>query len=154
MSLSAAQKLQAQQNIDVFGTALTFVSPGNPTGTNSAPGVMMGYGASCAITPVYSTRVQALFDFQFLAGSVISGTAQMRFGTGAAPANGAVVTGTVFGSSRTSVIAVAGANEPASLNGIVTGLTRGTAYWFDLALSTGSGSTVSVQALNCTLREV
>jgi hypothetical protein len=45
---------------------------------------------------------------------------------------------------------VAGASfsEGIAISAIVTGLTPGTAYWFDLTLATGSGNTVSLNSLD------
>lgn len=153
-SFSAAQKAQALQNLGLDATPVTFATPANPSGTTSATGVMMGLGASSTITPSFSGRVEISFDFSFTAASIISGVAQIRYGTGAAPANAAALQGTALGAQRAGVIAVASGQTPASSRAVVTGLTKGTAYWFDLSLSTGSGSTVSITAINCVIREI
>ena len=73
----------------------------------------------------------------------------MRRGTGAAPTNGAAVTGTQTGADivgdTNNVAGAAGQRLPFCIGGVVTGLAIGTAVWFDAALSTTSG-TASIAA--------
>jgi hypothetical protein len=68
---------------------------------------------------------------------------QVKYGTGSAPANGAAATGTNAGgpnSSFPSASGSAGSTIPYVVGGIITGLTLGTAYWFDVALTNISGA--------------
>lgn len=110
----------------------------DPTGTTSVSGVMMGLGASAHITPVFSSRVLLnITGFLSNTGTGIT-QAQLRWGTGAAPVNGVATTGTLVSQTQSSGVA-AGA-YPASMQAVVTGLTPGTAYWFDIALIAGSGT--------------
>jgi hypothetical protein len=72
------------------------------------------------------------------APGVLSG----RYGTGTAPANAAAVSGTRWGTggSDASINSARSISAPApfSLTQVITGLTAGTAYWFDLTTSTGT----------------
>jgi hypothetical protein len=122
------------------------LTPGNQPGSS---GAMMGHGVGCAITPVYSSRVEVRFQ-----GGIISSATgatvnlQAKFGTGTAPANGAGSTGTSIGSVETATLSSNINSGPpfGGLGGIITGLTPGTAYWFDIFLtaSTGTASLINV----------
>lgn len=152
-SFSTTQKVQAYANLGLDSTAASFATPSNPTGTNSATAKMMGLGSSCTLTPVYSTRVDVSFDFEVTAGSVMNGNVRIRYGTGSAPANGGAATGTAVGAERSITVPVASGAVGGSLRAIITGLSKGTAYWFDLTLWTGSGSTVSLRSIDFVARE-
>lgn len=126
-----------------LGLSLANVSvqatPANPTGTsNTTTGVMMGLGASCNITPAYGGRLRVEFVFTVV-GLGASPVFTLRWGTGTPPTNGAALSGTVLGSSRT-ITAVSGADVTGVLKGIVDGLTAGTNYWFDVAVKAQSGT--------------
>jgi hypothetical protein len=59
----------------------------------------------------------------------------IRYGTGTAPVNGAAVTGTTIGIDGIfNGHATAAGVFPVSVYHIVTGLTLGTTYWFDVAI--------------------
>lgn len=126
----------------------------SPTGTSSTGGqVMMGLGSTCKLTPVYSGRI--LVNFQ--AGVTNSGTSSgnivaLRYGTGAAPANAGAAAGTIVGSAINAQIQSAAVAYPLAESGIITGLTPGTAYWFDLGLQTTAG-TATLQNVSCNAME-
>lgn len=132
-------------------------APGAPTGTTSTTGVMAGVGSTCTITPTYSTRV-----FFMITGVIANNTsgsgsnALLKFGTGTAPTNGAAATGTTIGNAST-FYPTPNANNiyvPFVTQGIVAGLTTGTAYWFDIdQYSTTSGTTTMLQ-ITCTAFEI
>jgi hypothetical protein len=99
-------------------------------------------GLALAYTPTGSGIILIV-----ITGIINSGTASSndtlggRYGTGTAPVNGAAVTGTRFGPAadqeyRPNATGTYGAAM--AITGVVTGLTPGTPYWFDLALSTAS----------------
>lgn len=131
-----------------LSSATLQTGPLSPAGTTSASGVMMGLGAAgCVITPSYSGRVKV--DFQAdISNSVASSgnNVSLRYGTGTPPANGAALAGTQVGSTINGQMQTAAFILPAALTAIITGLTPGLAYWFDLSLSTtgGSGTLTSV----------
>ena len=126
----------------------------NPTGTASLTAKMMGLGSTCTITPLYSTRVHFA-----LAGQIANNTAtdgaigQLTYGTGTAPVNGAANTGTQIG-NYTITGATASTGYPFAISGIASGLTPGTAYWFDTNLAALTGGTATVQNLTCSALEL
>jgi hypothetical protein len=110
-------------------------------------------GSTFTITPTATGRV--LFHIQ---GQVVQSTAgaysniQLRYGTGTAPANAAAPTGT----AGTNLYTIAVGSIVASgfhISAVATGLTKGTAYWFDLVASASSGTTtlqnVNANAVEC-----
>lgn len=140
------------------GTPTVF-QPSNPTGTTSTTGVMMGLGSTCAFTPV-STRVLVSFT-----GTIKNDTngggafIGIRWGTGAAPANGAALTGTLVGGTPqlnpgTSGYSSGGAFFPISQTVAITGLTPGTAIWLDLELGSITTGTSILVNLTCTVCEI
>jgi hypothetical protein len=105
---------------------------------------MMGMGSTFTITPLRSGIV-----FICVAGSMRNNTANaqfaaaLRWGTGTAPVNGAASIGTAF----IEINAHSAFNNqllPACYPGIITGLTPGTAIWFDLQLRAINPCTASL----------
>jgi hypothetical protein len=144
----------AGKGCDVAGAALGGTSAASPSGPGSTSSyTMMGLGYT--ITPVRSGNL-----FLSICGSWHSGSATaagdgasiyITYGTGAAPSNGVAVTGTAAtGAAQLELGAsVTAANyaQPYCVQGVVTGLTVNTAYWFDLAAkaigATGFSPTVT-----------
>lgn len=126
-------------------------SAGSPTGTTSTTQVMAGLGVTCKITPTYSGRVMLQFQGDAFNSGVGNVNVQIRYGTGTAPANGASATGTTVGSQILATSAAGAYRVPIALSAIITGLTPGTAYWFDLGFSasanTGSVENISFSAM-------
>lgn len=102
----------------------------------------MGLGAICTYTPRSSGLVQVTITGMGLTNtSNVNWTLGCRYGTGTAPANGAAVTGTIFGSLGDQPAKNIGGGIPAYFAfTALLALTPSTAYWFDLALSTASAS--------------
>jgi hypothetical protein len=131
-------------------------TPSNPTGTTNTTGVMMGLGSTCKITPVYSSRVFLQFSGIAINTIAINHTLiTSKFGTGSAPANAASVTGTTVGAA---VIAATSSTASAfvpfgGLGGVITGLTPGTAYWFDLYVAASTSGTASIADVTCAAME-
>lgn len=127
-------------------------SPGNPTGTSNTTGLMMGLGTTCKLTPAYSGRIRVSFE-----GTINNNTAnktssiKVYYGTGTAPANAAAITGTQLGGNpqwdQTSSAFQFGFG---GVGGVITGLTPGTAYWFDIALASPVATgTASLTNISC-----
>ncbi len=123
------------------------ISPA-PTGTTSATRVMMGIGAT--ITPK-SFGVVTLN----VAGNLTSDTigdganVDVRFGTGAAPANGDAVTGTkCAGDAILSAAVTVTDRYPFSFVCVITGLTVGTPIWMDAGVLALTGGTASLTQVN------
>lgn len=131
-------------------------TPALSASTASTTLVMAGY--AIAFTP------KATGNVRFLAsGNAATQTAQanvglgVRFGTGTAPVAGAAVTGTVVGVDQTVRPATftTGVLAGFAVIGEVTGLTPGTAYWFDFAYDTSAGADVAqIGNISALLQEV
>jgi hypothetical protein len=106
-------------------------------------------GLAGVITPVRSGKVFVAISGRMNNSTVNNGCSlQIRYGTGASPANGAALTGTTIGgTAKLSGTAGAGFFYPFSLSAVITGLILGTAIWFDLeqyALTGGTASAANV----------
>jgi len=136
--------------------------PTAPASTVSATLVMMGLGTNATGTPAVITptgtglvQVTVTADITTATGAAVI-TYGGRFGTGAAPVNGAAVTGTRFGAAGdpTTTPNAASVRIPIAFTDIVT-LTPGTAAWFDLALATANAAdAASVNNVSITLVEL
>jgi hypothetical protein len=74
------------------------------------------------------------------------------FGTGVAPSNAATASGTSIGPQRQTSQSSTVLLMPFEVGGIVTGLTPGTAYWFDFSQAASAG-TASATGVGCTIKE-
>lgn len=127
-------------------------APSAPTGTTSTAGVMMGLAT--AFTPVVTGKALITITGNMANDTVAYGaSARMRYGTGTAPANGDAATGTGAGSDVSFLAAAAAQRVPFAISEYVSGLTIGTAYWFDLRLSAITGGTASLTNITVTVTE-
>jgi hypothetical protein len=132
-------------------------TPADPAGTASLVGVRMGLAQP--ITPVYTGNI-----YVHICGTLTNSTAtagdgavaQIRMGTGAAPANAAALAGTAYGKPIPSVLERAVANDPHPfcLCAIVSGLTIGTPCWLDISLTATVGGTALAKNLSITAFEL
>lgn len=122
-------------------------TPANPTATTSLTGVMMGLAGS--ITPGNSGRVMINITGTVKTNSSGNGAAtQIRYGTGAAPSNGAALTGTAVG-VLVSQPNMNNSNVYQFVHSvIVTGLTPATTYWIDTSLAAVNGATATMENVN------
>src|SRR5439155_2819066 len=126
---------------------------GNPVGTASTTGVMMGLAGS--ITPNRTGNVLIIISGDIFNNTINDGgTVQIRTGTGTAPINGAALTGTVRGGTPATTAAVGSEKSPFSVNAVVTGLTLGTAVWLDLGVAAVIGGTATVENISISAVEV
>jgi hypothetical protein len=116
----------------------------SPAAVVSTTGLMAGMGSTIAVTPTKSGRlyvhVSGMMQNSNANQTVV---AQLRYGTGAAPAASAALTGTVVSGGLAQYPAlstVANAQVPFGFGVIIPGLAVGTAYWLDLSLSNSGGS--------------
>lgn len=130
-----------------------YVKPANPTGNATAAFLAMGLGAAVHVTPLSSGNVLVSFDMTGTNATATNGfAAEVIYGTGTAPANGAAIPGgaTVLTPARGQLLIPATVVVPISFTAVVPALTVGTAYWFDLAVSSptaaGIASVASVSA--------
>jgi len=115
-----------------------------PAGVVSTTGLMAGMGSTVAVTPLKTGRFYVHVS-GMLQNSVANQnvTAQLYYGTGAAPAASGAIAGTLATGAAAQyplLATVANAQVPFGFGTIISGLTVGTAYWLDLALSNGGGS--------------
>lgn len=109
----------------------------------------MGLGGTIKLTTTTSGPVMCCVTFNMTCdnpGVAYGGQVRLRYGTGTAPTNAAVVTGTILGSLM-EYTTFANTNDkiPVTLFGIVQGLSPATAYWFDVELISIAGiATISI----------
>ena len=121
--------------------------------TTSSTGVHAGL--ALAFTPRGSGRVMVVFTGEGANSSAITDrvVTRIRYGTGAAPANGAALTGTAAGlpqSSRSDN----SLTESIGSHAVITGLTPGTAYWFDVSQACLAVGTVTLTNVLLTVVEL
>jgi hypothetical protein len=121
--------------------------PANPVGSASAVGLMQGLGV--LITPTKTGNIIIVISGNVTVGSNNTGAAfQIRTGTGAAPANGAVISGTAQGTLNSVFMTNAGDVDSFAVNATVTALTIGTTYWIDLTLAVTGGALIAATLTN------
>jgi hypothetical protein len=130
-------------------------TPADPTGTTDTTGKMMGLAG--AITPASTGRVLIIISGNLTNSTATAGDgakAQITYGTGTAPVNGAALTGTAVGNIVSSVLerATAGDLQAFTCQAVVSGLTIGTALWLDIRLAaivggTGQAKNISISAI-------
>lgn len=159
---SNIQPVAINSSTGQLGVAVTVASN---TGNSAAPAatastaayVMMGLGSSWKITPTTFTSVRITINGQLRNDTTGDGiNIIMAFGTGAAPVNGAAVTGTTVGINTifTDLTGLLTNGVPFSKQYIVTSLTAGTAYWFDLQFKAVTGGNASCLNLEFTAQEL
>jgi hypothetical protein len=123
------------------GANYKYVNPSNPTGTKSTSLVFMGLGSSATLTPKFSGRLRIVWNGTGSTSSLTFFKVQPAHGTGTAPSNGSSATSGLDLSAAKSLEAGAAAEgADFTFSYVLTGLTVGTAYWFDIALASGNSS--------------
>lgn len=129
----------------------SIVAPTGPAGTTP---YMIGLGAS--FTPNASGKC-----FIELAGVALNTTGgggsvniSGYYGTGTSPVAGASVTGTQFSITQHILTSANTVQIGFTIIGVIPGLTLGTPYWFDLAISTASGTGAFVKDLQGVAMEI
>lgn len=98
------------------------------------------FGFAGAFTPSISGNALLIISGFYLCNTAtISGTINGRYGTGAAPAHGDLVSGTIFGTISIASLA----RTAYSVYGIATGLTLATPIWIDLSITSNGVNTVN-----------
>lgn len=127
-------------------------TPSDPSATTSTTGVMMGLAG--AFTPTNTGRVLFIVtgDYQSSVPLTDGVTMGIRYGTGAAPANGAAPAGTNCGAANGQTNG-SGYQMPFAVQCEVVNLTVGTPYWFDIALQALVGGTATTKHIVATAVE-
>lgn len=151
-------------NTDNFGTAFGYTTvpnyntlgdrevgnPPSPAGTTSATPLMMGLSAGSGNQPTILKPVNSGNYIVSISGYGTSNTSgdggivQCYYGTGTPPTNGASVTGTALGTSRSYQPGTGVRRFPFYIKTLVTGLSAGTSYWIDCSLGVLGGGTASI----------
>jgi hypothetical protein len=124
--------------------------PVNPGSTTSISLVMAGLGLQ--YTPAVTGKLRVQLVGGGKTATAMAGIAVgLRYGTGSPPGNLAPATGTGFGSQQFFGAPSTSLNGQFALNGVITGLTPGTTYWFDVAFDTtasaDAASLVNISAI-------
>jgi len=136
--------------------AVSFASNANTcTDTTSGTAKMMGFGLTYTTSSSSSGNIYAIltFDGKSPAVSNVNSKWQLAYGTGAAPACNAAVTGTTTAQQYTLNTEAAVALERGESVGVtISGLSASTAYWFDVQVldSTTDSWVYSLPALSVT----
>ena len=129
-----------------------------PTGIGTA-GAVMGLGGT--ITPLYTGTVLLMISGDITNNTGADGAkVQIYYGTGSASANGTACASA--GTTRTAVgqavqqtpVAAAATKIPFHVHAVVTGLTIGTAYWYDACLTAITGGTASIADVTVSAAEL
>ena len=132
----------------------TVAVPGSVTAT-SPTYKMLGLGYNVALAPYLGTNISLT-----VTGSASDATLSdlitliLAYGEGVAPLNGAALTGKQVGTAYTYTQLVASAQMGFNLTAILQGLVLSTSYWFDLAVGTSGGHTVSFGPVNISAFEL
>jgi hypothetical protein len=127
--------------------------PADPTGTTNTTGLMAGLGGTFHYTPTTTGKLLITVSGNAVGAASGGPNTQLRYGTGAAPANAAALTGTATGTTAKST-GGGTTTVPFSISEYVTGLVVGTAYWFDLSVASNGGGSVSVKDLTVLIQEL
>ena len=141
-------------DVVLVGSNVYQANPSDPAGTSDTTGKMMGLAVP--FTPNLSGNCLVVASGDMAnTNSISGGAAQIRYGTGSAPANGAALTGSVLGGKvKLTEVEISPDSYPFALNGIVAGLTAGTPYWFDIALAAVGAGTVIIENLSLSIVEI
>jgi hypothetical protein len=97
-------------------------------------------GLAAALTPVRSGNIFVMASGSWSNTTATNLTVAMRFGTGTAPVAGAALVGTAFPSGAINTC-TAGGWISFGFQAILTGITVGTPYWFDIVYTNPTGTT-------------
>lgn len=140
--------------VNVNPTSPSFFAPADPTARNSATYVMMGLGSTMTYTPTVSGNLKITIFYDENGSGADTGGSILKYGTGAAPANNAAVTGTsVTNSEYLGAFTNLAIKYRVSQVLQVTGLTLTTAYWFDIAVKQDGAINVKPANIRCCIEE-
>lgn len=128
-------------------------NPADPSGTTNASGLMQGLAGSIKIQG--SGRILILVSGTvFNAGIGQGANLQIRFGTGAAPANAGALAGTAIGGLVKYISATIAEKGPFAVQAATAGLVVGTTYWVDLSLAATTAGTATLSDISLTIVEL
>jgi len=129
--------------------------PADPLPTTSGTPVMMGLGVTARFTPNSTGTIEINLTCAVgVTAASTDVTVSPRYGTMTAPTNGNAVTGTRFGLGADALIRPATSSAFACTD-VITGLSPGTAYWFDVAIDTSDPANAAfIQNVSMSISEV
>jgi len=141
------------------GASPIYATPANPTALTGFSYTMFGLGNTFKMTPLRSGKIRFCIKYiPIQSGTTQIGSHKLSYGTGTPPANAAIATGTVVGGTDQGGGGVAQVGSAAInivRNIIVSGLTVGTQYWFDIQGLKGTGNTnIGMSNIEGTLEEL
>jgi hypothetical protein len=133
-------------NSDAEAMALRkYISPTDPVGLTSESFLMFGLGSQVYITPMTTGNIKGHIKYiPYGVGAYGINQFKLVYGSGTAPENAAAATGTVIGSidQGGSVEEIPYTPTPIVRDIIVTGLTLGVQYWFDIQCAKFSNNAI------------
>lgn len=151
LTLSTAQAIAETLSFPTIREAETlavqpqYTSPnisGSSFASASATFVMMGLGSSVSITPQVTGRVKVEWGWGIQNGTNgKTAFTQAYYGSGTAPVAGAAAAGTQIPGQKLCGFVTGTFTYAQEFTAVVTGLTLGTAYWFDLGGDMNGGTT-------------
>lgn len=159
VAASFVNSVNTASGLLTYGAA-TLTSVATPAGPGSTSVYTMG-GLGASITPSSTGRVlvsvSGTFDNNADTTASDGMTFYIAYGTGAAPINGAAVTGTQVGQRvvTTAPVTVAASELliPVSRTELITGLTKGTTYWIDIAQQAVNATGYTLNLVDVTATE-
>lgn len=138
----------------LFTNARLQVTATAPANTGSTTAVMSGFGNVCTFTPTLNGAADISITFaSFNNTGGNTGTYDIRYGTGAAPAANVAVTGTQAIPAQVDSFTTANAQSIKTLRAYITGLSIGVAVWFDLSRFTSANTLTIAANPTCTAIE-
>lgn len=125
------------------------------SGISTTSGVMLGFGSTLAVTPASTGRIRVSLAGFINPTNTSDNVITLYYGTGAAPANGAAIPGGATATDGSLTLSTTPAvRVNASFPFEIAGLSIGTAYWFDYAVTTSSGATIAITARQVVAQEM
>lgn len=127
-------------------------TPADPAPTSSTTMEMAGLGV--LYTPSLTGRVKVTVQATIAnATADDGGEIQISYGTGTPPANAAALAGSQGGSIAQSTSPTANAAYTVTAFAVMTSLTVGTQYWFDLAYASIAGGAATISNITILIEE-
>ncbi|MEM3844811.1 MAG: hypothetical protein QXU98_03820 [Candidatus Parvarchaeota archaeon] len=142
---------------DIINTILNNIKvqvskPQNPNAIQAATPANAGLGVT--YTPSTTGRILIIVTGQVGNTNANEGAnIQLAYGTGTSPTNGSQATGTVLGNSYAVMSGINNQYFPFTFTYVLTGLTIGTRYWFDLQANVIGSGNVMIQSVTVLIVE-
>jgi hypothetical protein len=142
------------------GAASVFAFNMSAAGSSATTNIMSGFGTASPTATVITPNLTGIVEAHFsgglqLSSAVNTGYVQIYAGSGTPPNSGVAVTGSAYGSALILRVPAVALNTAFHRVAIVSGLTIGTAYWFDIAYKTSAAADlISLSEVDATIKEL